>query len=295
MKKSLLLSCLFALIATFGMAQSATWPITLNSEDGLPGNEIEAGLYNYKSEVFTLDEAITTLRYTVVQTLCSTKMPNNAEAYNGRMTWSPGFPYFTLGEFTVYNEAGEPVEYIPTSNAGHVSDGALENLYDGDITTHFHTNWETGVMDGDYHYIEIEFAEPISIFSIEWTTRSSYRYNQPAHVGLTPGGQSYWPLPEQELKVEKISTLEELAQPNGLFMIEGHVEPWFDEARGRTNLGGGFYEAPCLATAQPSAYGVFTLIPVADAENTYKVEYINTDHYIINKSSANRNSLLLTT
>lgn len=288
MKKSLLLSCLFALIATFGMAQSATWPITLNSEDGLPGNEIEAGLYNYKSEVFTLDEAITTLRYTVVQTLCSSKMPDNAESYRGRMTWSPGFPYFTLGEFTVYNEAGEPVEYIPTSNAGHVSDGALENLYDGDITTHFHTNWETGVIDGDYHYIEIEFAEPISIFSIEWTTRYSYRYNQPAHVGLTPGGQSYWPLPEQELKVEKISTLEELAQPNGLFMIEGHVEPWFDESRGRTNVGGGFYEAPCLATAQPSAYGVFTLIPVADAENTYKVEYINTDHYIINKSAAGR-------
>ncbi len=286
MKKNLLLSCLLTLVAAFGMAQSTTWPITLNSEDGLPGNEIDAGLYNYKSEVFTLDEAITTLRYTVVQTLCSSKLPDNAESYRGRMTWGPGFPYFTLGEFIVYNEAGDIVEYIPTSNAGHVSDGALEHLYDGDITTHFHTNWEPGVIDGDYHYIELEFAEPISKFSIEWTTRYNYRYNQPCHVGLTPGGTSYWPLPEQELSVEKISTLEELAEPNGLFMLEGHVESWYDEARERTNLGGGFYEAPCLATGQPSAYGVFTLIPVEGAENTYKVEYINTDHYIINKSAA---------
>ncbi|MBR5511301.1 MAG: FIVAR domain-containing protein [Bacteroidaceae bacterium] len=286
MKKSLLLSCLFALVATFGMAQSTTWPITLNAEDGLPGTEIETGLYNYKSEQFTLDEAITTLRYTVTQTLCSSKLPDNAESYRGRMTWSPGFPYFTLGELIVYNEAGEPVEYIASSNAGHVSDGALEHLNDGDITTHFHTNWETGVIDSDYHYVEIEFAEPISIFSIEWTTRYNYRYNQPMYVGLTPGGESYWPMPEQELKVEKISTLEELAEPNSLFMLEGHVESWYDESRGRTNVGGGFYEAPCLATGQPSAFGVFTLIPVAEKENTYKVEYINTDHYIWAKGSA---------
>ena len=286
MKKNLLLTCLLTLVAAFGMAQSTTWPITLNQADGLPGNEVESGLYNYKTQVYSFDEAISALRFTVAQTLCSTKLPNNAESYNGRMTWSPGFPYFTLGELIVRNADGDILEYIPTSNAGHVSDGSLANLYDGDITTHFHTNWESGVIDGDYHYVELEFAEPVSAFSIEWTTRYNYRYNQPVYVGLTPGGVSYWPMPEQELKVEKISSLEALAEPNSLFVIEGHVESWEDTSRDRVNVGGGFFEAPCLATAQPSAFGVFTLIPVEGAENTYKVEYINTDHYIIRKSSA---------
>ncbi len=286
MKKSLLLSCLLTLVVTFGMAQSTTWPITLNSEDGLPGNEVSSGVYLYKSQVFTLDEAITTLRYTVAQTLCSTKLPQNAESYQGRMTWGPGFPYFSLGELTVYDADGNPIEYQASSNAGHKSDGSLEGLSDGDYNTHFHTNWEPGVVDGDYHYIELEFAEPVSVFSIEWRTRQSWTYNQPSYVGLTPGGQSYWPMPEQELKVEKISTLEELAKPNSLFVIEGHVESWEDVDRERTNIGGGFFEAPCLPTAQPSPFGVFTLIPVADKENTYKVEYINTDHYIVRKTSA---------
>ena len=286
MRKNLLLTCLLSLVALFGMAQSATWPITLTSANGLPGSEVSSGVYHYKSPVYTLDEAITSLRYTVAQTLCSTKLPNNAEAYNGRMTWGPGFPYFAIGELAVYDAEGNPIEYQATSNAGHVSDGSLEGLSDGDYSTHFHTNWETGIIDGDYHYIELEFADPVSVFSIEWRTRSSWTYNQPSYVGLTPGGQSYWPMPEQELAIEKISTLEQLAEPNSLFIIEGHVESWEDVDRGRTNLGGGFYEAPCLPTAQPSPFGVFTLIPVAEAENTYKVEYINTDHYIVKKNSA---------
>ena len=289
MRKNLLLTCLLTLVAAFGVAQETTkFPITLSKADGLPGEEVMNGVYNFKSPVYTLGEAITSLRYTVAQTLCSTKMPNNAEAYQGRMTWSPGFPYFSLSELMVFDANGDTLEYVASSNAGHPTDGnGLAGLNDGIFDGgHFHTNWDGGAIDSDYHYVELEFAEPVSAFSIEWRTRYGWIYNQPAYVGLTPGGESYWPMPEQELKVEKISTLAEIAEPNSLFIIEGHVEPWYDADRERTNVGGGFFEAPCLPVGQPSAFGLFTLLPVEGKENTYMVEYINDGHYIWEKHAA---------
>ena len=289
MRKNLLLTCLMTLIATLGMAQTTSFPITLTTADGLPGNEISSGYYSYKSPLYTLENAITTLRYTVTQTLCSTKLPNNADSYNGRATWGPGFPYFALGELMVYDADGNPIEYSATTNALCSGDGnELSGLNDGDFSNggHFHTVYSKGEITDDYHYIELEFVEDVQAFQIEWYTRQGWTYNQPVYVGLTEGGNSYWPMPEQELKVEKISTLEQLAEPNSLFVMEGHVEPWWDNDRERENVGGGFFEAPCLTTREPSAFGVFTLIPVEDAENTYKVEYINTDHYIAKKSSA---------
>ena len=288
MRKSLLLICLLTLVTSLGMAQTTSFPITLSSADGLPGNEISSGYYSFKSPLYTLENAITTLRYTVTQTLCSTKLPNNADSYNGRATWGPGFPYFALGELMVYDADGNPIEYSASTNALCAGDGAeLAGLNDGDYSNggHFHTVYSSGEITDDYHYIELEFVEDVEAFQIEWYTRQGWTYNQPVYVGLTEGGTSYWPMPEQELKVEKISTLEELAEPNSLFVIEGHVESWWDEDRQRQNIGGGFFEAPCLTTREPSAFGVFTLIPVEGAENTYKVEYINTDHYIVKRGN----------
>ncbi|MBE6303407.1 MAG: hypothetical protein E7089_05670 [Bacteroidales bacterium] len=290
MRKNLLLTCLLTLIATIGMAQSTNFPITLTSADGLPGQEVpgNTGVYIYKTPVYTLDEPITSLRYTVAQTLSSTVLPTNADGYGGRMTDGPGFPFFSVSELTVYDADGNVIEYSALSNAEHPTDGGgLTSINDGirQAGNHFHTNWYNGPIDDDYHYVELEFVDEVSAFSIEWSTRYGYPHNQPVYVGLTEGGTSYWPMPEQELKVEKISTLDQLAEPNSLFVIEGHVEPWWDEARQRENVGGGFFEAPCLTTKEPSAFGVFTLIPVEGAENTYKVEYINTDHYIVKRGS----------
>lgn len=289
MRKNLLLTCILMLVATLGMAQTTSFPISLTSADGLPGEVVagESKVYNFKSPLYTLDEAIESLRFTVVETLNS--MPSvNASSYGGRMTNGPGFPYFSLTELTVYDADGNEIEYSAYSNAAHATDGGgIASINDGkrEANNHFHSIWDSGACDDDYHYLVLEFVEAVEAFSIEWRTRYSWTYNQPVYVGLTKGEDSYWPMPEQELKVEKISTLEELAQPNSLFVIEGHVESWWDDSRERQNVGGGFFEAPCLTTREPSAFGVFTLIPVEGVENTYKVEYINTDHYIVKRGN----------
>ena len=54
MRKNLLLTCLLTLVAAFGVAQETTkFPITLSKADGLPGEEVMNGLYNFKSPVYT--------------------------------------------------------------------------------------------------------------------------------------------------------------------------------------------------------------------------------------------------
>ena len=67
MRKNLLLTALLSLVAVFGMAQTATWPITLTKAEGLPGQY--AGMhYEFSTELYKFDEAISTLRLTVCST-----------------------------------------------------------------------------------------------------------------------------------------------------------------------------------------------------------------------------------
>jgi hypothetical protein len=276
MKKSLLLTCLLACFALFGKAQSSTWPITLTPEDGLPGN-LELSTYVYKSPLYTFDEAITTLRLTVCHTNSSYPSP---EGFNGRATWGPGWAFWSLAEFRIFDENGEEVTYTPASNACAPGDGSLEGLYDKNIGTHFHTTYGRGPMDHNYPYVDFQIErDDLTSFRFEWDTRSGYHHNQPTYIGLTPG-TAYWPMPEQNIQIEKITSPEDLKEEGGLFILEGHSADWEDPERERTNIGGGFFEAPCLGTGQPSAFGVFYLLPVEGEEDTYKVRYLNHNHYI---------------
>lgn len=276
MKKNLLLTCLLAFVALFGMAQTSTWPITLTSADGLPG-KLNLSTYVYKSPLYTFDEAVTTLRLTVCHTNSSYPSP---EGFNGRASWGPGWAFWSLAEFRIFDENGEEVTYTPVSNACAPGDGSLEGLYDKNITTHFHTTYGRGPMDQYYPYVDFQIErDDLTSFRFEWDTRNGYHHNQPTYIGLTPGTE-YWPMPEQNLAIEKVTSTEALKKEGALFILEGHSPDWEDPDRERVNIGGGFFEAPCVGTAKPSAFGVFYLIPVADEEDTYKVRYLNHDHYI---------------
>ena len=285
MKKNLLLSCLLAFVALFGSAQTSTWPITLTPADGLPG-KLDLSTYVYKSPLYTFDEAVTTLRLTVCHTNSSYPSP---EGFNGRATWGPGWAFWSLAEFRIFDENDEEVTYTPTSNAVAPGDGSLEGLYDKNISTHFHTTYGSGPMDHDYPYVDFQIErDDLTSFRFEWETRNGYHHNQPTYVGLT-AGTAYWPMPEQNLSVEKITSTEDLKEAGALFVLEGHSADWEDPDRERTNIGGGFFEAPCLATGQPSAFGVFYLIPVEGEEDTYKVRYLNHNHYIRKTSTGGFN------
>ena len=238
---------LMTLVAVIGMAQTSTWPITLTTADGLPGNK-EPQSYVFESGVYKFDEAISTLRMTVVSTNTVDELKSD---YNSAMSasWGPGFPFFSLGELTVFDANGASIEYIATSNAlDHGDGGGYAALNDGKHATHFHSVYGNrgDNCPQEYHYIDLEFTNPIKEFKIKWMTRANYTLNMPTYVGLTPGTE-YLPFPEQEFTLgEQATTPEELAE-GGLFLIESNVEQYHHFTEGtvdRTYPGGGFFHSP---------------------------------------------------
>ena len=213
MRKNLLLTALLSLVAVFGMAQTATWPITLTKAEGLPGQY--AGMhYEFSTELYKFDEAISTLRLTV----CSTNtLEEQTTGTDGLSTgWGPGFPFFTMSELAVLDANGQAIEYTVTSNAAAANEGPIENLNNGIYTDHFHSTYYTGECPQEYHYLELEFTAPISEFQLVWQTRSNLK-NMPTYVGLTPGTE-YLPYPEQEMQISQVTTLEELAEEGAFYL-----------------------------------------------------------------------------
>lgn len=269
---------LMTLVAVIGMAQSSTWPITITKADGLPGNK-EPQSYTYESELFKFDEAISTLRYTVVSTNTVDALTTNS---SDGMCY--GFPFFSLGELTILDKDGNPVEYTATTNALAEGDGAIENLNDGKHNTHFHTAYNDKVnCEQVFHYIELEFAQPISEFRIKTMTRANYTKNMPTYVGLTPGTE-YVPYPEQEFTLgDRVTTVEELSE-GGLFVIESNT-PAHEQSTTCSMPGGGFYQSPFGAHQTANAASLVYFVPTNE-EDTYKVAWLNNGHYIIDQTPA---------
>ena len=281
------------LVAVIGMAQSATWPITLTTDNGLPGKK-EPQNYVFESGLYKFDEAISTLRMTVVSTNTVDALTASYDGMSG--SWGPAFPFFSLSEVSILDASGASINYVATSNAlDHGDGGGYDALNDGKHGTHFHTVYGNRGENcpQEYHYIDFEFESPISEFRIKWMTRANYTPNMPTYVGLTPGTQ-YLPYPEQEFSLgEKVASVEELGE-GGLFLIESNVEQYHHFTEGtvdRTYPGGGFFHSPYGAHVTANAASLVYFIPVAGAENTYKVAWLNNGHYIYN-SQTNRSEWL---
>ena len=296
MRKNLLLTCLLTLIATFGMAQEISkFPITLTTADGLPGNFVVQN-YMYKSKVYNLEEPVQTLRFTVCSTNTVESLGKNnhdgLSAYNG-----PGFPFFTMSEFRIYNGEGKQIEYVASSNSEDPNDGGgIAILNDGKENQHFHTNYGKRVVDQfpyEYHYVEFELAEPVSSFSFNWNTRSKYYKNLITYMGIT-AGDLYLPFPEQEFELgEKVTDVEELAEEGALFVLRGAADPYSYEYTFTSNkvsaevtnyyeIPGNLYmHSPYGGSITPSATSVFYLIPDIELPNTYKLCWLHNGRYIL--------------
>ena len=291
MRKNLLLTCLLTLIASFGFAKD-TWPITLTTADGLPGARVVSN-YMYKSRVYEFDTAVERLRFTV----CSTNTVDSltSGSFDGYSSgWGTGIPFFTLSELRIFDADGNQVEYVASSNAIQNGDGGgLAVLNDGKENNHFHTVYSRNTNDYPYefHYVEVEFAEPISKFSFNWNTRSGYHKNLITYMGITPGTQ-YLPFPEQQFELgEKVTSVDELAAPGAVFVLRADAEEEYfnkhDETLGSYVPVNMFFHAPCGGTVTPSAADAVVLTADPEKENAYKVYWLNNGHYILNRECHN--------
>lgn len=78
-----------------------------------------------------------------------------------------------------------------SSNALEPSEGSLDNLLDGDVSTYFHSAWSVTVEEE--HYVQVALNEPIRNFVFNYTTRNSNGKAAPAefYVSISSDGNNF--------------------------------------------------------------------------------------------------------
>ena len=210
--RNLLLCGVCALSTTFALAQNQTFPFTLTTADGLPEQTSAAAsaFTQWVSPTYTFDEPVSSFRLTVTHT--SWQDAFNTSANGGR-----GYVFFTMGEFYLYDAAGNPVELTPenfnanATEAVATGDGSIAALCDGDVSTHYHTCYSDNDGEkpiGAEHWLEITLPEPMTSFSFGWYKRSN-NANIPCEVIVTKGGVDADPFADYDFKLgEQVENVE---------------------------------------------------------------------------------------
>lgn len=233
--KKLLLSVILA-VASFAGTSAQNWSTTLNGSHGLPGTvEASAGkeFYQYLSPLMSPGIATDKIRITVLETITN-------EAPNGNNV------IFVFSELKVYDENGKEISYVASSNADHNTlsggkDGeGLPALSDNDVSTYFHSMWSGNNAVTENHYVELDLATSVSSFSLQWCSRLGQPKNTPTVVGITLG-TDYVPGSESAgfSLGEAVSTEQELAADDCLFVLKGNAVKFFNSASGTTYTGSG--------------------------------------------------------
>ncbi|MBO7302371.1 MAG: hypothetical protein J6U58_06655 [Bacteroidaceae bacterium] len=276
MRKNLFLTLALSLASFVGI-NAQSWTATLGTEAGLPGAEIVKDgvtVCYFKSGLIKTNKAITKLRFTVTDT------QGGAEVN--------GFKFFTLSELNILKVDGKTeVKYTPTSNADHNTlsgsqDGqGLKALTDGKYATYFHSVWDEKTAPKEYHYVELELAEPISEFIIEWAGRGARPNQAPKTVVLTDGADAV-PYADRDFKHGgKITDLAELAKVTYI-TIQGNAATTYQSYNNQTGekgdlktdgVGPKFTVYDDIVADEPTSNFVAQLIPVEGKENTYYIYY----------------------
>ncbi len=258
------------------------WSFTLTTANGLPGEEAYWGesYYLYNSPQLSPGVSTNKVRITVTGTV-SGEQPN-------------GNNYcFVLSELKVLDANGNEVSYSASSNADHNSlayfedGGGLPALSDNDYKTYFHSMWYGNWPVTDYHYIELDLAESVSSFSLQWATRLGEPKNSPTEVGITLG-TDYVPVSVgDEFKLgDAVTAVQELAAEKQLFVLKGNAVKFFTASNGTTYTGSGslYMRYAEEGDVEASVENVMQLVPVDDEH--YIIYWPMAGKYLANSASA---------
>jgi hypothetical protein len=217
--RNLLLCGICALSTTFAFAQNKTFPFTLTTADGLPEQTTAAAnaFTKWVSPTYTFDEPVSSFRLTVTHT--SWQDAFNTSANGGR-----GYVFFTMGEFYLYDAAGNQVELTAenfnanATEAVATGDGSIAGLCDGDVSTHYHTCYSDNDGDkpiGAEHWLEVTLPEPMTSFSFGFYKRSN-NANIPSEIIVTKGGETADPFADYGFQLgEQVENVE----PGSLYVM----------------------------------------------------------------------------
>lgn len=136
--------------------------------------------YHFDSKVITLPKATNKLRFRVLSTITRD---------NGGLIDASGlYPFFTMGEFYLYDADGNKVELTAdkfTTNAQETSttygdnQNTVAHLCDGNKTTCFHSTYSA--TPNTYHYIEVTLPTAMQSFRFSFDARDN-KANVPAMI-----------------------------------------------------------------------------------------------------------------
>lgn len=130
--------------------------------------------YHFDSKVITLPKATNKLRFRVLSTVTG-----NGDGANDP---SGLYPFFTMGEFYLYDADGNQVKLTADNfktNAQEKAEGPISAICDGNKATHFHSSYNT--TPNTYHYIEVTLPTAMQSFKFSFDARSN-KANVPAMI-----------------------------------------------------------------------------------------------------------------
>lgn len=130
--------------------------------------------YHFDSKVITLPKATNKLRFRVLSTVTG-----NGDGANDP---SGLYPFFTMGEFYLYDADGNQVKLTADNfktNAQEKAEGPISAICDGNKTTHFHSSYNT--TPNTYHYIEVTLPTAMQSFKFSFDARAN-KANVPAMI-----------------------------------------------------------------------------------------------------------------
>lgn len=135
--------------------------------------------YHFDSKLITLPKATNKLRFRVLRTIT-----NNNDGANDP---SGSYPFFTMGEFYLYDAEGNKVELTAENfktNAQETQSSSdktntVANLCDGNKATCFHSSYNT--TPNTYHYIEVTLPSAMQSFKFSFDARDN-KANVPAII-----------------------------------------------------------------------------------------------------------------
>lgn len=135
--------------------------------------------YHFDSKLITLPKATNKLRFRVLRTITNSN--------DGANDPSGSYPFFTMGEFYLYDADGNQVKLTAENfktNAQETQSSSdktntVANLCDGNKATCFHSSYNT--TPNTYHYIEVTLPSAMQSFKFSFDARDN-KANVPAII-----------------------------------------------------------------------------------------------------------------
>ena len=279
MRKSILLSVLFALFSVLVVSAAEPWQFSFSKETSTCFKN--KGVYSqFISPVCEIDEPTDVLRLTVFATRNTDK--NTGTRAEGFSNSAPAFPTFVMSEIRVYDGAGNLIELNEEdfeTNAYSSDEGATAYLVDNDINSYFHSTYSRGEAPQAYHYIDIFLPEEVDKFRVEFDGRHYFYYTDPTFVAITAGTEALPWVEDKFVLGEQVTDVEAL-QPNTFYAIKGGEWEYTPGENDRYNpyTGEAFYHSPLGAALTPSMASVFYLEDAGDGK--YRMRWLKNNRYV---------------